>query len=337
MEFLQDNSLLDNLLGFNDLLVDDLLSLLNLLDQFLDDLLGDLLSLGSLNLLDDFLGNLLLNGLLNLLDKFLKNDLLLMNLSLNVFDDLLQVVNDDLGNVNDWVNLDDLVNLDGQFGLWNGLLGDLLSLLDDFLSLLDLLDGSLLLNDKFLDNSLWFLSLNSLLDCDFNLLDDLNDLLVVFLGDFLSMMDDLLDDLLGLLDNNLNVFDDLVSDFLSLFDDNLQFLDDWNLLVLDGDLQFVDNVFDMLLSLLCLMFHDLNVVDDLVDDKFDVVDLSDLLDVDLNVSLLGDLNVLLDNLLGSLLALLGNLLSLLVDLLDNLLDDLLSLLDDLSVFLGDLS
>merc|ERR1711990_1018358 len=74
MEFLQDNSLLDNLLGFNDLLVDDLLSLLNLLDQFLDDLLGGLLK-SLLNLLDDFLGNLLLNGLLNLLDKFLKNDL----------------------------------------------------------------------------------------------------------------------------------------------------------------------------------------------------------------------------------------------------------------------
>merc|ERR1711990_891091 len=176
MEFLQDNSLLDNLLGFNDLLVDDLLSLLNLLDQFLDDLLGDLLSLGSLNLLDQFLDNLLsflssllgllvvfnsslldfldhllddldnllvgdllsnnlllkdlldllqilfsllqslldllddllwsllLKDLLDLFDKFLDDDLLLVDLSLNVFDDLLQVVNDDLGDMNDWVN-----------------------------------------------------------------------------------------------------------------------------------------------------------------------------------------------------------------------------------------
>merc|ERR1711990_670497 len=168
VEFLQDNGLLDDSLGVGDLLVDDLLSLLDLLDQFLDDLLGDLLSLGSLNLLDQFLDNLLsflssllgllvvfnsslldfldhllddldnllvgdllsnnllqnlfsllqslldllddllwsllLKDLLDLFDKFLDDDLLLVDLSLNVFDDLLQVVNDDLGDMNDWVN-----------------------------------------------------------------------------------------------------------------------------------------------------------------------------------------------------------------------------------------
>merc|ERR1711990_580560 len=93
MEFLQDNSLLDNLL------VDDLLSLLNLLDQFLDDLLGDLLSLGSLNLLDQFLDNLLsllssLLGLLVVFDGLLLDDL---NHLLNDLLDLL--VSDLLGNL----------------------------------------------------------------------------------------------------------------------------------------------------------------------------------------------------------------------------------------------
>merc|ERR1711990_532157 len=99
MEFLQDNSLLDNLLGFNDLLVDDLLSLLNLLDQFLDDLLGDLLSLGSLNLLDQFLDNLLslLSSLLGLLVVF---DGLLLDSLNHLLNDLLDLlVSDLLGNL----------------------------------------------------------------------------------------------------------------------------------------------------------------------------------------------------------------------------------------------
>lgn len=79
-------------------------------------------------------------------------------------------------------------------------------------------------------------------------------------------------------------------------DNNSQFLDDGDLLLYDGDPQFVDGSLNNLLGLVYLLLHDFDVDLDLVDDMFDVVDMSDVFDGDLNVMCLGNVNSLLDNL-----------------------------------------
>lgn len=78
-------------------------------------------------------------------------------------------------------------------------------------------------------------------------------------------------------------------------DNNSQLLDDGDLLLYDGDPQFVDGSLNNLLGLVYLLLHDFDVDLDLVDDMFDVVDMSDVFDGDVNVMCLGNMNSLLDN------------------------------------------
>jgi len=157
-------SMFGSLVVFDDLFVDDD-------DQFVDDM-DNLLVSNSLSvdgdldvqfeLVYDLLGFMkgqfdfddklwMMSVLLHLDDQFLNNKLMLDNKNLDVLNDDLQVMNDGFGDDNNWVSDNDLGNLNSQFGVWDGLLGDLMALLDQFNNDLDLVVMSSLFHDKDVD------------------------------------------------------------------------------------------------------------------------------------------------------------------------------------------
>jgi hypothetical protein len=96
----------------------------------------------------------MMSVLLHLDDQFLNNKFVLDNKNLGVLNDDLQVMNDGFGDDNNWVFDNDLGNLNSQFGVWDGLLGDLMALLDQFNNDLDFVVMSLLFHDKDVDDLL---------------------------------------------------------------------------------------------------------------------------------------------------------------------------------------
>lgn len=106
------------------------------------------------NLLLDSDDSCFCSDLLHSDDQFLNNKFPLDDNLLQVMNDDLQVMNDMFGDDNNWVSDDDLGYLNSQFGLWNGLLSNLVNLDDQFLNDFDLLDNDVLFVDKMQDELL---------------------------------------------------------------------------------------------------------------------------------------------------------------------------------------
>jgi len=106
------------------------------------------------NLLLDSDDSCFCSDLLHSDDQSLNNKSLLDDNLLQVMNDDLQVMNDMFGDDNNWVFDYDSGYLNSQFGLWNGLLSNLVNLDDQFLNDFDLLDNDVLFVDKMQDELL---------------------------------------------------------------------------------------------------------------------------------------------------------------------------------------